>query len=70
VLEIIPRDHPAYPGVIRGEVWVCGGVKHLVIRVARDGTWADVRLTGQRATRVPVPFPDDWELTCEYVVLS
>ena len=69
-----------YP-VVRGQVWLWGPqedpaerVKCLVTRVARDGSWADLRCRAwngnQWSKRMRLPFPGSFELTDEYVVLS
>jgi hypothetical protein len=70
--EIVPAAD--FPGVIRGQVWQWNGVKILVTRTARDGSWADIRAKAEHGSgwskRQPLPFPGTWELTSEYVVLS
>lgn len=70
--EIVPAAD--FPGVIRGQVWQWYDVKILIVRTARDGSWADVRVRDGHGSgwskRQPVPFPDTWKLTSEYVVLS
>ena len=59
---------PDYPPV-RGQVWDWNGVKCVVTRVARDGSWADFRCySGDTwSKRMKLPLPGGWHLTDEYV---
>lgn len=49
--------------VRKGQVWNWRGVRAEVLRVARDGTWADLRVSSGMETwtkRQALPFPADF----------
>lgn len=59
--------------VVKGQIWNWNkDVRCYVIRVARDGTWADMRCwrytTDSKpwSKRMPLPLPDSFTLTQEY----
>lgn len=69
-----PEDVKDLPGTdpyppVRGQVWDWNGVKCVITRMAKDGSWADFRCySGDTwSKRMKLPLPEEWQLTHEYV---
>ncbi len=63
VAKVIPVTDIDTRAVRKGQVWDWRGVRCEILRVARDQSWADLRVCSGMETwtkRQPLPFPADF----------